>query len=147
ALVCLAVIAAASFLVPGVTSADAPDAGPTQETKVTGTVPDLTGRWILVASLGRGGGNRTTTSAWDVTRAEGGLQIHERFVVLPAAQRTQVERGDWTPSARELEAIAADWNGLAPVERGIARARHELVGADAFDDVARRDPIAAGARW
>ena len=125
--------------------ADPPAAG-LQETRVVGTAPDLAGRWLLVATLGQGGG-RSSATLWDVTSDAAGLQVRERHVGLPPAQRAELERGGWTPSPADLDAIASAWDALVPVERGIARTRHEILGPDGFDDTVRNDPLSAGALW
>jgi hypothetical protein len=115
-----------------------------QETKVVGTAPDLSGRWLLIATLGGGGGRRATTSVWDVTTDAGGLHIRERYVTLPFVQ---AEHGTVDPTAQDLQAIAESWETLAPAERGFAQVRHEIMGPDGLDDSARLDPLAAGAVW
>jgi hypothetical protein len=145
ALVRLAMIAAVAIVAPLVTPGDATDLP--QATKVVGTAPDLVGRWLLVATLGRGGGNRSTATVWDVTREADGLQLRERFVTLPPPQRDSLERGDWIPSPDDLDALASAWDTLAPLDRGLARVTHEVAGSDGLDDAARSDPLAAGALW
>jgi hypothetical protein len=145
ALVRLAMIAAVAIVPPLVAPGDATDLP--QVTKVVGTAPDLVGRWLLVATLGRGGGNRSTATVWDVTRDADGLQLRERFVTMPPAQRASLERGDWIPSPDDLDALASAWDTLAPLDRGLARVTHEVAGPDGLDDAARSDPLAAGALW
>src|SRR5262245_41687513 len=70
------------------TTTTAPTAAVTeQSTTVTGTVPDLRGRWLVLAQLGLpDSAKKTIPTVWDVTRENGELVLHERFVVLPDAQ-------------------------------------------------------------
>jgi len=138
-------IAAVTIVAPLVAFGEATDVP--QATKVVGTTPDLVGRWLLVTTLGQGGGHRSTATVWDVTRDADGLHLRERFVTLPPAQRDSLERGDWIPSPDDLDALASAWDTLEPLDRGLARVTHEVAGPDGLDDAARNDPLAAGALW
>jgi hypothetical protein len=117
-----------------------------QQTIVTGTAPPLEGRWLLLIHLGSGAAHELAT-LWDVTRGGTGLEVVERFVVLPDAQRTAAERGRWKPSQEDLRAIAQAWDKLPPAKRGVSRVRTEIFGADGFTAEVKGDPIADGARW
>lgn len=51
----------------------AEDAGPKVSTRVEGTVPDLTGRWLALTQVTPPGGSMVFTVAqpWEVTRLDG----------------------------------------------------------------------------
>ena len=117
-----------------------------QTTMVKGTSPDLEGRWLLATSLGTTGGRRNTASLWEVTRVAGQVVLTERYVKLPEDGRSARPDG-WEPTPAEVQAIAAGWDSLPSEERGIARVSHEMIGRDAFDDAAKKDPLATDALW
>src|SRR6185369_16116903 len=65
-----------------------PHAPITHTTTVEGTLPDLEGRWLLLASLGLGqSAKRILPSVFDVRRSDGNLEVRERHVVLPPEQK------------------------------------------------------------
>jgi hypothetical protein len=122
------------------------DSAPIEETRVTGVLPGLEGRWLLLTTLGTGG-HRSAASLWELTSADGRIVLHEHLADLPEPQRAALDRGGWDPTPADLEAIASRWDTLVPVPRGIVRSSHELIGPDAFDDAVKREPMAAGALW
>ncbi len=125
-----------------------------QTTIVEGTVPDLEGRWLLLASLGVAqGAKRIVPSALDVRRSDGKLEIRERHVVLPPAQNEALRRGNeelggvWTPTDADLAAIGAAWESLQIEDRGIATMTHILTGRDAYGDDLKNDAMTKDAAW
>jgi len=131
-----------------------PRAAITHTTTVEGTLPDLEGRWLLLASLGLGqSAKRILPSVFDVRRSDGKLEVRERHVVLPAAQQEALRRGNeelggvWTPTASDLDAIDRAWDTLEVEDRGIAQIEHQLTGRDAFDDDLKNDATTKDAMW
>jgi hypothetical protein len=123
-------------------------------TTVDGTLPDLEGRWLLLSSLGIGqSAKRTLPSAIDVRRSDGALEVRERHVMLPAAQKEALRRaneelgGVWTPTAADLDAIDRAWETMEVEDRGIATMEHHLTGKDAFDDDLKNDASTKDAPW
>src|SRR5512140_1865530 len=81
----------ATFVRVPFVAGQAPDAaapkGIEQTTTVTGTAPDLLGRWLMLPMVGvAGGALRVVPSVWDVHLKDGQLELAERLVVLPDAQ-------------------------------------------------------------
>jgi hypothetical protein len=131
-----------------------PRAPITHTTTVEGTLPDLEGRWLLLASLGLGqSAKRLLPSVFDVRRSDGTLEVRERHVVLPAAQQEALRRaneelgGVWTPTPSDLDAIDRAWETLQAEDRGIAEIQHQLTGRDAFDDDLENDATTKDALW
>jgi hypothetical protein len=127
-----------------------PRAPITHTTTVEGTLPDLEGRWLMVASLGLG---QSVPSVFDVRRSDGKLEVRERHVVLPAAQNEALRRGNeelggvWIPTAADLDAIDRAWDTLEIEDRGIATIEHHLTGRDAFDDDLKNEATTKDALW
>jgi len=131
-----------------------PRAPITHTTTVEGTLPDLEGRWLLLASLGLGqSAKRILPSVIDVRRVDGKLELRERHVVLPAAQNEALRRGNeelggvWIPTAADLDAIDRAWDTLQMEERGIERMEHQLTGRDAYDDDLKNDATTKDGLW
>jgi hypothetical protein len=138
----------------GVTATTEPRAPIAHTTTVEGTLPDLEGRWLLLASLGLGqSAKRILPSVVDVRRVDGALEVRERHVVLPAAQNEALRRGNeelggvWAPTASDLEAIDRAWETLEIEDRGIAQMEHQLTGRDAWDDDLKNDATTKDALW
>lgn len=126
----------------------------THTTTVEGTLPDLEGRWLLVASIGLGqSAKRVLPSVLDVRRSDGSLEVRERHVLLPAEQQAAVQRaneelgGVWSPTPADVEAIDRAWDRLEPEDRGIQQMEHQLTGRDAFDDDLKNDASTKDALW
>ena len=92
-----------------------------QRTTVAGTAPPIEGRSLVLVHLGAGtgGAGRELAVLWDVGRGAGGLEVVERFVLLPEPQQKALQRGRWQPSPADLRAIAQAWDDLRPETRGI----------------------------
>jgi hypothetical protein len=97
-----------------------------------------------VTTLGSGGPNRSAASTWEVVD---GPSLREHFVKLPPAQQGRLDGVGWVPTPDDLAAITNQWATLAPVDRGIVRARHEIIGPDGIDEALLRDPLAKDALW
>jgi hypothetical protein len=123
------------------------------ETTVEGTVPDLEGRWLLLATLAVGQSTpRLMVSGIDVTRKDGKLDVRERHLVLPPEQNAALTQGNetgkiWDPTPADLDAIRKAWDTMQVENRGITGMTHELTGRDAFDDVLKGDAITKDALW
>jgi hypothetical protein len=141
--------------VPAPTTTTIPGRAPIEHTTtVEGALPNLEGRWLLLSSLGIGqSAKRILPSVIDVRRSDGKLDVRERHVVLPAAQKEAIRRaneelgGVWTPTVSDLEAIDRSWESLEVEDRGIATMEHQLTGKDAFDDDLKNDPNTKDALW
>jgi hypothetical protein len=126
-----------------------------QTTQVSGTVPDLAGRWLVVSriELGSSGALTTTTAAlWDVTMAGGKPSVTLRQADLPPALRESLEKASaahaaWEPSAGELADLRQSWDSLSPAEHGIGHVETKITGSDAFDDVMKGEERMKGARF
>jgi hypothetical protein len=148
----LAWLALAGVLVAGPGRCAAP---PEETTQVTGTVPDLVGRWLIVARVEIAPGSdlgTTTTSTWTVTGSAAKPEVTLREVDLPPALQTSLERANtarvrWEPSTRELADLRAAWDGLAVAERGFGHVETKITGSDAFDTVMRNEERMRGARF
>jgi hypothetical protein len=126
----------------------------TQTTTVEGSVPDLGGRWLLLATVALGeSAKRTLTSVFDIGHTEGKVEIRERHVILPEAQNAALKRandelgGVWAPTPADLEAIGSAWNTLEPELRGIVKIENQLTGRDAYDDDLKKDESTKDALW
>jgi hypothetical protein len=126
----------------------------THETTVEGTPPDLVGRWLLLTSVGIATSpKKILASVLDVRRSDGKLEIRERHVVLPPAQKEALRRGNeelggvWAPTATDLDAIDHAWESLELEERGIGKMTHQLTGRDAFDDDLKKDALTKDSPW
>src|SRR5262249_6151597 len=79
-----------------------------QETTIEGSVPDLTGRWFAVGWLDLAGGRETTVPMfWEVTNKDGKPFLSQRFVDLPPAVKTIMNKNKadsqlWGPSEDDL---------------------------------------------
>src|SRR4029077_4607328 len=68
------------------TTAPAPSPPPPQETKVLGTLPDLTGRWLGIGWITLTDGRAVSVPTfWSITREDGKPVMTHRFVTLPPA--------------------------------------------------------------
>ena len=136
------------------TSTTVPRAPIEHTTTIQGTLPDLEGRWLLLASVSLAqGAKRLLPSVLDVRRSDGTLEVRERHVILPAAQSEALRRaneelgGVWMPSPADLDAIDRAWETLEPEDRSITRMEHHLVARDAFDDALKTDAVTKDAMW
>jgi hypothetical protein len=125
-----------------------------QQTTVRGTVPDLVGRWLVLAEIRTpGGAARVIPLFWEVTRGDDGqLDVNTRFVQLPPALQKTVEteneanRG-WTPSPGDLDEIGASWETLPAMDAHVARVETIVSGRDGFDDSIAKDARSRDALW
>jgi hypothetical protein len=124
-----------------------------QTTEVQGTLPDLVGRWLMLASVSVGSGPKHIIgSVFEIARNDGKLEVVERHVVLPKAQNDALAHGNeiggvWDPTPDDLAAIRDAWDRLEPEDRGIARMTNILTGHDAYDEDLENDPLTKDALW
>ncbi len=134
------------------TTSPAPVAAPEQTTTIQGTVPDLAGRWLVLAEvvMAQGGpGGLAIPQLWEVTAADGKPAVTVRQVKLPASILDAVnaankDRRGWEPSVADLQALRDAWSTLAPEDRGVSMVGTIISGqgalpAEAKDDERMRD--------
>jgi len=128
--------------------ASPPAPPPTQfSTKVVGTVPDLTGRWLMVANLavpGGGPGVVPITLGFDVTRSSDSPKLTARWGGLPPAVKASVDaaynaRQPWEPTPEQLNEVRDQWTTISPDHPPVASYDTTITGSDAFDDVAKKE--------
>ena len=135
----------------------APAGGPALEetTRIEGTVPDLTGRWLAVAeiALPDGGGKAIPApQLWEV-RAEGGkTTLSPRDGRLPqplsaAIAAANAEHRGWEPSIADLQRLRDEWQRLEPEGRELAAVETVIIGRDAFSDQTKADEKMRDARF
>lgn len=135
------------------TTTTVPQPPTVQETTVRGTVPDLSGRWLVLVRIDVPGGQiRTTAMFWEVEQREGKLAFNTRYVSMPSAEQAEIDKAngasqDWRPSPDQLARIAAAWDAFPPQTTRPARVDHTLTGRDAFDQTFTSEPRARDARW
>jgi hypothetical protein len=133
------------------------DAGtqPKQTTQVGGSVPDLSGGWLVVTRVEiapKSGLGTTTASMWNVSTAAGKPEVTLREVGLPAALQASLDKANaehavWEPSAGELRELRQAWGGLPALDRGFGHVETKITGSDAFDDVMKGEERMKGARF
>src|SRR5262249_21759104 len=107
-----------------------------QETTIEGSVPDLTGRWLAVGWLELAGNRQTTTAMfWEVTNEDGKPLLSQRFVDLPPAVKTIVDKSNadgqlWRPSGEELNRIGGEWDNIAALAGHVAQVSPLFTGRD-----------------
>src|SRR4029450_9471596 len=117
-------------------SAPPPSTAPVQETHVTGTPPDLEGRWLSVAWIEKPDGTSTSLPAlWEITAQDGKPVLTHRFVSLPPAQNDALTSATaagqpWKPSPADLAQIRAAWNDLPAADAPVARVSNEIAARD-----------------
>ena len=127
--------------------------GPVQETRATGTPPDLTGHWLSVGWIEKP--DKTVISfptVWDIAAHDGAPVLTHRFVTLPPAQKDAVDKANvtgkpWQPSPDDLAQINAAWDALPTEEAHVAHVTNELVGRDGFDDSLKSEARTKDAIW
>lgn len=131
------------------------EAPPEQTTHVAGTIPDLVGRWLIVARVEVAPNSPlapTTTSLWDVALVDGKPVVTLRQVDLPQSLQESLGKASaahavWEPSPGELADLGAAWANLPVAERGIGHVDTKITGSDAFDDVMKSEERMKGARF
>ena len=124
----------------------------THETVAKGTLPSLTGRWMVVNDLDLNGRVRGVPAFWEVTEQDGKPVIVERFVTLPLDLNQDLDQKNaagekWEPTDQELQAILAAWDELPDQMRGVASVRNEIWGPDAFIDEIKKEQATKDAEW
>jgi len=146
----LVLLAAAPLLAQQQTPGPGPTA-PTQTTEVRGTVPDLSGRWLVALRLGTTQRNPAvvTLRFWDVTAPGGVPRVEDRPVRLPPAMAERQKQAGvtWTPTPADLRELVAAWNDLPVEERGVATVKTEIDEKSRFDDLLKSEEAARDAAW
>lgn len=122
------------------------------ETIAAGSLPDLSGRWLVLNDLDLAGKNRTVASFWEVTERDGDPVVTERFVNLPIALHDALEGRNaaaekWEPTPDELATLRTSWGDLPDQMRGVAAVRNEIWARDAFIDEIAQEPATKDAEW
>jgi hypothetical protein len=125
---------------------------PPQKTIVHGTVPDLTGKWLILFDLVLGEQRRTVAQLVEIGSKDGKVDVVEYFVNLPDPLPVQIEQEGnagtyWQPTAEQLATIPTDWATLADANRGVTLVENEIWGQDGFDDTIKKEPDVKDARW
>jgi len=129
---------------------------PTQyTTTVQGTVPDLTGRWLVVGYVGLPGGGGKEGSVpislgWNITKSDGKVNLVPRYGGLPPGVKSAYDvatsqRTPWEPTEEQLHELRDGWDTVAPDRPPIASVETRISGPDALDDLVKTDPTMAGA--
>lgn len=123
---------------------DVAETPPEQTTAVRGTVPDLTGHWLVLSYIAVGDNVRTVAALWEVTAPEGTARVELRFVALPATVQASLDQANeansrWEPSAQQLQDLRNAWATLAPETRGASKVETMIDGRDAFDETLKKD--------
>jgi hypothetical protein len=152
-----ALVVAAQEPTPATTSTTAaPEAAPPleQTSEVVGTPPDLSGRWFVLADLAfpNNPARVLDASFWDVTNANGKVDVQVRQVGMPASvapawEKATKDRTSWTPTPADLDAIRDDWDRLPPEDRGLETLNIKLIGKDAFDDSITSEALVKDSLW
>src|SRR5262249_28386463 len=137
-------------------AADQPaEAPPQQTTQVAGTLPDLVGRWLVVARIeipNRAELGSTIASLWDVSAPGGKVTVTVQQVELPQPIQDELAQANsqharWEPTERELRDVPDSWGRLPAFDRGVARIETKITGSDAFDATMKSEELMKGARF
>ena len=124
---------------------------PTSKTTVQGAVPSLVGRWLVVAHASLPNGRTiASTQFWEVTNAEGGPNLEDRFVTLPKPLADALEEANaanraWEPSQADLQALNDHWSELPSDGRSVASVEATISGKDALTDLMKSEAQIANA--
>jgi hypothetical protein len=129
--------------------------GPQYSTRVEGTVPDLTGRWLALTQVKPPQGGPTVYTVvqrWEVVTVDGKPQVDVRFVKLTPALDEQLTAANkdgraWEPDVGQLQELRDAWSALPPDDRGAATVETVVMGKDAFPDAAKTDEQMKGAEF
>jgi hypothetical protein len=121
-------------------------------TTVQGTVPDLTGRWLVVGYVGLQGKEESApiSLGWNITQADGKLNVVPRFGGLPPGAKAAYDaavsqQAPWEPTEEQLHEVRDGWETVAPDRPPIASIETTIRGPDALGDLVKTDPTMAGA--
>jgi hypothetical protein len=134
-------------------SAPSPSTAPVQETVISGTPPDLGGRWLSVAWIEKPSGTSASLPAlWEITAQDGKPVLTHRFVSLPSAQSDALNQANaagqpWKPSPADLAQIRAAWNDLPAEDAHVAHVTNEIAARDGFDEDLKSEARTKDAMW
>jgi hypothetical protein len=122
-------------------AADTPPEAPAPpqfSTTTRGTVPDLRGRWLVVAQVGLKGNQGASvpiTLGWDVTTKDGKPQLEVRYGGLTpdmkaAYDAAVAQRTAWEPTAEQLQDLRDRWDALEPEHPPVASIETTITGRD-----------------
>ena len=120
---------------------------PVFTTKVQGTVPDLTGRWLVVGYVGlpNDPAGVPISLAWEITQSGGTPHLVARYGALPADMKAEYEgaaaqRKPWEPTEQQLHQLRDAWDTLQPDTPPVASIETTISGPDAPGDLAKTEP-------
>jgi hypothetical protein len=129
--------------------ADEPQQPPLPQftTKVQGAVPDLAGRWFVVAYVSVGGqGDAVPFSlAWEVTSADGKPNLAVRWGGLPSAIQESYtaaasQRTPWEPTEQQLRELRDSWDTLTFERPPVDSVETTISGPDDPGPLAKAEP-------
>jgi hypothetical protein len=141
---------------PGLPQVEPAAKAPQLDTTVQGTVPELTGRWLVVANVSLQGQQpqeqqRTAPIVyrWEVTTRDGKPQLAFRWGGLPPALKASVDAATvkhehWEPTPEQLAALRDGWDTIPPDQLPLASIETTMSGADALPEKLKADPTVAG---
>lgn len=117
-------------------------------TTTQGTVPDLSGRWLVVGYLvvqGSPGGGVPISIAWEVTTVDGKPHVEVRWGGLPPAIKASYDeavakQAPWEPSPQQLEELRDSWDTLTFDRPPVSTVETTLSGKDAPSDLVKTEP-------
>ena len=144
-------LALAAFVVPAVPArsdeAPEPATPPLATTTVAGSIPDLTGRWLVVAEVTPQGGQTIIPVAYglEVVTRDGQPAVTYRWGGIPPEIQASLDAATtkneaWHPTPAQLDAIGHGWDKIAPDASAIASTETTISGPDAEPAVLKDDP-------
>lgn len=149
-------VAAALWPRPALPQAELAATAPQLTTTVQGTVPELTGRWLVVANVSLQGQQpqeqqRTAPIAygWEVTMRDGKPLLAFRWGGLPPALKASLDAAaskheHWEPTPEQLAAVRDGWETITPERLPLTSIETTMSGADALPEKLKADPTVAG---
>jgi len=123
-----------------------------QTTIVHGTLPDLSGRWLVLFDMEVNAVRRTMPFLIDITTKDGKPEIAEYFADLPKAMAAELEKHNadktrWAPTSADLTTLAEHWADLPKSDRNVTQVTNDIWEQAAFDDAARQQMEIKNAVW
>lgn len=128
------------------TTAPAAAAATQFTTKVQGTVPDLTGRWLAVGNvtIPNSTDNAPVAQGWDITTVDGKPHLVLRWGGQPQAMKESYDAAGsqkmvWQPTPEMLQAMRDGWDTLAQDYPPVATVETTISGPDDPSEIAKAD--------